>query len=129
MLIVPQPHFVGAPTTEAERKVLQNAGYIHMTGLWFLTRDGNRSAHGCYMGEGLTPELCGTWNDIDRESVIVTERGEVWMKTGSHVKSATDLLCPKGRSNYTPFKPEDGRPVDGMIRRMADPNDGLNYLY
>ncbi|MFA6391980.1 MAG: hypothetical protein WCW66_04500 [Patescibacteria group bacterium] len=127
MFKVPQPYFEGAPTTAEERRVLQCAGYIHMTGLWFLTPDRGHGVHVNYMGQGIVQEEMGTWNEFDGQSVIVTKRGEVWMKTGSSVTSATALLCPNGRSDYKPFTQTD-RPIDGMIRRIADPNDGLTYV-
>ncbi|MFA6525650.1 MAG: hypothetical protein WCT33_05295 [Patescibacteria group bacterium] len=131
MLKVPQPYFEGAPTTAAERRVLQNAGYVHITGLWFLTCSQGRGTHGNFVGGNLTPKELGTWHDFAGQSVIITERGEVWMKTGSAVPSAVAQLCPNGQSDYDPFNSSisrDDMPVAGMIRRIADPNDGLTYV-
>ncbi|MFA6391975.1 MAG: hypothetical protein WCW66_04475 [Patescibacteria group bacterium] len=128
MFKAPRPYFEGAPTTPEERAVLQNAGYVHITGLWCHTRDHGIREDGYYVGEKLFHSHLGTWHDYCEQSVIVTERGEVWLKSGSGVASVVHQFCPNGQSDYWPFGLVRHQPIAAITRRRIDPNDGLIYV-
>jgi len=114
--------FTGTPTSKDERKVLREADFIHVTGLH--TFGVNESL----IGENLSPEWYGKWNAMGNVCVIVTEGGEVWMRTSrllDQVHSVLDDFCPNGSGGFVDCANGEQIATRSLLDRLRDPSFGL----
>jgi hypothetical protein len=119
--------FYGTPTTPAERKMLHDAGFVHVTG---LTVQPPHNAESYVIGERLTPANHGKWDQNNSKIVVVTTGGEVWLRAGGAegpacVEEVKKQLAPNGRGAFVPLS--NGETVEQyhLFCRVADPNHGF----
>ncbi len=123
--------FKGTRTTDKQRACLQEAGFVHVTGL----REYDSSAMECpIIGEKLRVEEYGKWGYHHGLVVIVTQGGEIWLGTCVE-ESAIDTdarfrnLClnPNGKGAFVPCSNGTQLSTKALLQRIANPSHGLVY--
>ena len=114
--------FIGTPTNLQTRKILRDAGFVHVTGLATY----NHSTDDFYIiGEKLTEEELGRCDSNNGLTVLVTEGGEVWLKAGPPASWDSQViveLAPNGRGAFVPLSNgEQVSPYD-LLHRINDPS-------
>lgn len=126
--------FHGSPTTTQERKMLMEAGFIHITGLSFGHFREVGASH--LVGDNLTPSIhYGKygWDPKVGLEVIITWSGEVWLraKNAKEDKQRTITLkqhfCPEGDGAPVFFTGSESVNIHDLLARMVDPDYGLIY--
>lgn len=115
--------FTGTPTNGPTRKILRDAGFVHVTGLRYFALDPlDTDDH--FIGEQLRPDELGRWDSNNGMTVLVTEGGEVWLKAGFISASSQVIkeLAPKGCGAFVPLSNGEHVSQHDLLRRMHEPN-------
>lgn len=124
------------PTTEEERKILSEAGFIHVTGLVAIghayrnvVTTGSPFAKKYRIGENMGPEWRGRWEHNNRRLAIVTPGGEVWLayaETDHEIEArqvrACERLAPNGEGVFVPCSNWEHIRFDELLHRAANPD-------
>ena len=119
-------------TTGDERVMLQEAGFIRVTGLEIEDPAGMTGHHDTRdpamdrIGGDIEPRELGRWGESEGLAVCVTEGGDVWLGS-SEAQIRGDLydaVCPNGMGARVPCTGHMGltslKLLD-LVRRLADP--------
>jgi hypothetical protein len=121
--------FGGLETTLAERGILQQAGFVHVTGLPVATSPTyGRSV----IGEGMTEDDRGRWDRSHGKLVVVTPGAEVWRRdiTSPDEEPSVEILisfCPNCRGVTLPLYTAH-IPPRVLRLRETNPDSGITYL-
>jgi hypothetical protein len=115
--------FNGTPTNVEERKVLRDAGFVHVTGLRYHSL--HSVEHKTYfIGEQLRSGELGRWCSNNGLTVIVTVGGEVWLKAGhaSSDSQAISEFAPHGNGAFVPLSNGEQISHIDLMFRFDNPN-------
>lgn len=115
--------FFGTPTTREERKLLQEVGFVHVTG---MEACGPEAKNSYVIGENIKPDEYGCWNRNNGKTTIITTGGEVWLRGGAFerneaMEAVMNKFAPHGKYGFVPLS--NGEVVDQhlLLCRIADP--------
>jgi len=114
--------FTGTPTSTQQRRILAEAGFIHVTGLRCYHHS---SDYEYYIGENVKSEELGCWEQNNGMNVIVTRGGEVWIMAGPCPDEQSSVIvetAPNGRGAFVPLSNGEQISHYELLRRVRDPN-------
>lgn len=117
------------PTSQDERKLLQAAGFVHVTGL--VATSFMNSSDTKPIGHDLHPRDLGRFGSNNSTDVVITTGGEVWL--ASHTDGSISLkselintvlteLCPNGIGAWVPCSNGEQLNYRDLLKRVADPD-------
>lgn len=115
--------FSGTPTSNEERKVLQYAGFVHVTGLQTYDNTGKEKYA---IGELITENCLGKWSHNNGHTVVVTTGGETWLRVGDpddgSIEEVKKMFAPNGRGAFVPCSNGEKVGESQLLARVANPN-------
>lgn len=120
---------VAKHSTPEERKLLEEAGFVHVTGLNPVDIYGKEDRKP--IGHHLRPNDLGRYDSNNSMAVIVTTGGEVWLacQTNQSMKwrydsihTALTTLCPNEKGTFVPCSNGEQLHWRDLLHRIADPD-------
>ena len=120
---------VAKHTTPEERKLLQDAGFVHVTGLNPVNIHGKED--GKPIGHHLRHNDLGRYDSNNGMGVIVTTGGEVWLARQTDqsmrwrydsIHTALTTLCPNEKGTFVPGSNGEQLYWRDLLWRVADPD-------
>ncbi len=119
-----QTLFNGTQTTPQERRLLADAGFVHVTGLRYWHPDG-ASHEDHFIGKNLRSEELGKYDHNNSMNVIVTTGGEVWIKAGACPEDRSEVIvtmAPNGCGAFVPLSNGEQISHYDLLMRTNNPN-------
>ena len=130
-------NFRGTPTTDEERILLRDHGFIHVTGLKATVpyHVGDDPDH-YFIGANLKLSESARWGSNNGVTVINTKGGEVWVRlsTGedsdfAEVQEAVKALgLPDNGGVFVPLSNGENVEWVQVMRRVANPSYGIHVV-
>lgn len=118
--------FRGTSTTLEERKILRDAGFVHVTGLTAMDGQCNPQY---VIGEDVGSSHVGKHDNNNGKYVIVTPGGEWWIRAVINrlpvPREIFRRLCPNGQGAFVPCTNGEEILMSDLLDRVADPDYGL----
>ncbi len=116
--------FQGIPTTQEQRQVLRDAGFVHVTGLQVYDHKGSPDY---VIGEKVRQSELGSSGYNNGKFVVVTVGGEIWLAVlregiPEHIRRE---FCPNGSGAFVPLSNGEEVSQKCLLERFADPSTGL----
>lgn len=122
--------FTGTTTNVPTRNILHKAGFVHVTGLRYFRPLDPHDMEDHFIGDQLHHDELGRWDSNNGLTVLVTEGGEVWLKSGSISEGSQVIseLAPNGRGAFVPLSNGEHISHHDLLHRMTNPNYQLAVL-
>jgi hypothetical protein len=109
-------------SSRKEVAALQQAGFVHVTGLTVTSINGDF----WQIGENLDPASKGKWCTKGNVTAIVTEAGEIWVGANTDKKQLDELYFEG--DFFVPFSGGESIVGEELLRRHLNPYDGFGEL-
>lgn len=121
------PVFLGTATSASARQQLRDAGFVHVTGLPVYDWQTKELAY--HIGERLSEDQLGKWDQNNSLIVLVTTGGEVWLRAANNdfesIRAVVEDFAPNGKGAFVPLSNGEKVSTFQLLQRMANPNSGL----